>query len=418
MSDVEAPDFMLVHPLGESHEGRFLNDLRTISSDPQQHGMLRLHISRLAENNRGVDGCRAAETAFDEMVRTRSARLYRLRNADLMVMYEPSQVDVVEKCLMKLLRLWSADPLLVKFKADPRKNKLTSWFDMGQDFEKLMSFAEKQVGDEKSVGKTLQELVAEREVAKANMERGQPMTPLGLGRAEESLARVDLSSFTRRQPICAFVEDGKPEAIFTEVFVSIADLRETLMPGTDFAANPWLFQRMTQTLDRRVMSQMSRKEDKSLLRDGFSVNLNVATLLSEEFLTFDDNFAPSSGDIVLEVRLEDIFSDLSAFTFARDFVHERGYRICIDGVTYKTYPYADSNRLGVAYAKLMWTQELAAMMGTDRAQKFKDLIRERRRGRTILSRCDSDAAVRIGSQLGITLFQGRHLDTLLREHKP
>lgn len=415
MAESDAPDFMLTHPLGESHEGKLLHDLRAIATDPTQHGMLRLHISRLQDSNRGVDGCRAAETAFDEMVRMRSARLYRLRNADLMVMYEPSQADVAEKCLMKLLRLWGADPLLVKFKADPRKNKLTSWFDMAQDFQKLLSFAEKQVGEETPVGKSLAELVAEHEVARASNERGQPMTPLGLGRAEEALARVDLSSFTRRQAVCAFVEDGKPEPIFTEVFVSIADLRETLMPGTDFSGNPWLFQRMTQTLDRRVMSQMSRKEDKSLLRDGFSVNLNVATLLSEEFLTFDDNFAPSSGDIVLEVRLEDIFADLNAFTFARDFVHERGYRICIDGVTFKTYPYADSNRLGVAYSKLMWTPDMAAIMGTDRAQKFKDLIRERRRGRTILSRCDSDAAVRIGNQLGITLYQGRHLDTLLRE---
>lgn len=415
MSESDAPDFMLTHPLGESHEGRFLHDLRAIAQHPTEHGMIRLHISRLEAGNRGVDGCRAAETAFDEMVRMRSARLYRLRNADLMVLYEPTAVDLVEKCLMKLLRLWSNDALLVKFKADPRKNKLTSWYDMAQDFPKLIAFAEKQVGEEQAVGKTLAELVAEREVAKANTERGVPMTPLGLGRAEEALARVDLSSFTRRQPVCAFVEDGKPESVFTEVFVSIADLRETLMPGTDFAANPWLFQRMTQTLDRRVMSQMSRKEDKSLLRDGFSVNLNVATLLSEDFLTFDDNFAPSSGDIVLEVRLEDIFADLGAFTFARDFVHERGYRICIDGVTFKTYAYADSNRLGVAYTKLAWTPDMAAIMGTERAQQFKDMIRERRRGRTILSRCDNDAAVRIGSQLGITMFQGRYLDGLLRE---
>lgn len=415
MAESDAPNFMLTHPLGESHEGRFLHDLRAISQSPTDHGLLRLYISRLQASNRDAQGARAAETAFDELMRMRSVRLYHLRNTDLMVMYEPTQVDGVEKCLMKLLRLWGADPLLVRFKADPRKNKLASWYDMAEDFPKVMNFAERQVGEQTAAGKTLAELVAEREVAKANTERGVPMTPIGLGRAEESLARVDLSSFTRRQAICAFVEDGKPEPVFTEVFVSIADLRETVMPGTDFAANPWLFQRMTQTLDRRVMSQMSRKEDKSLLRDGFSVNLNVATLLSEEFLTFDDNFAPSSGDIVLEVRLEDIFSDLSAFTFARDFVHERGYRICIDGVTFRTYPYADSNRLGVAYSKLMWSPDMAAMMGTERAQKFKDMIRERRRGRTILSRCDNDAAVRIGSQLGITLFQGRHLDTVLRE---
>jgi hypothetical protein len=138
-------------------------------------------------------------------------------------------------------------------------------------------------------------------------------------------------------------------------------------------------------------------------------------LLSEEFLAFDDNFAPSSGDVVLEVRLEDIFADLAAFAFARDFVHERGYRMCIDGVTVKSFPYADTNRLGVAYAKLMWSADIAAMVTTNRGKELKEMVRERRRGRTILSRCDSDVSVRIGQQLGITLFQGRHVDGLLRE---
>jgi EAL domain-containing protein (putative c-di-GMP-specific phosphodiesterase class I) len=416
MSDhAEHVDFMQANPLGESHEGRLLHDLRAISGAPQDRAVLRLHISRLAAENRDVESLRAAETAFDDVARMRSARLYRLRNCDLIVMYELQAVDSVERDVMKLLRLWGNDPLLVKFKADPRKNKLCSWIDLSTDYNKLLAFAERQVGDEMSTGKTLAELVAEREVARANVERGQPLTPLVLGRAEDALARVDLSSFTRRQPVCAFVDDGKPESVFTELFVSIGDLRETVLPGIDMTANPWLFQRLTQTLDRRVMAQMARKDDRSLLRDGFSVNLNIATLMSDEFLAFDDNFAPSSGDVVLEVRLEDIFADLGAFAFARDFVHERGYRICVDGVTMKTFPYADTNRLGVAYAKLAWAPEIAAMASTDRGKELKAMVRERRRGRTILSRCDTDVAVRIGQQLGITLFQGRYIDGLLRE---
>ncbi len=33
------------------------------------------------------------------------------------------------------------------------------------------------------------------------------------------------------------------------------------------AINPWLFQRFTQTLDRRVMAQIARREDRTLVRD-------------------------------------------------------------------------------------------------------------------------------------------------------
>ena len=66
----------------------------------------------------------------------------------------------------------------------------------------------------------------------------------------------------------------------------------------------------------------------------------------------------------------------ASFAFARDFVMERGYRICIDGLNLNTFPYADTNRLGVAYAKLMWTPDLAAFIGTTQGQEFKQLLQE------------------------------------------
>ncbi|MGE4063877.1 MAG: hypothetical protein AB7E79_10980 [Rhodospirillaceae bacterium] len=403
------------NPLGPSHEARFLDDLKSLDPGARNKGVIRLHLSRLAPEHRDKENLRNAETVFDDLTRTRSAWLYRLRNSDLMVVFEKSETDAAERAVMKLLKLWERDPLMQKFKSDPRKNRISSWFEMQADYDKLLTFAMRQASTtEKSARKSLPELVAARELIRNSPERGTPLTPTELGRAEDALARVDLSSFTRRQPVVAFVEEGKPEIVFTEVFVSIADLRETLMPRTDLTINPWLFQRFTQTLDRRVMAQIARREDRTLVRDGFSINVNVSTVLSEEFLSFDDDFAPSTQDVVLEMRLEDVFADPGSFAFARDFVNERGYRICIDGLTLATFPFADPNRLGVAYAKLGWAQEMAGYVGTDAGKALKEMIRERKKGRTILARCDSEASVKVGQQLGITLFQGRYIDALAR----
>jgi len=410
-----APVGSSTNPLGESQEARFLDDLKSMDAAGRNKCVIRLHLSRLLPEHRDKQNLRNAETVFDELTRTSSAWLYRLRNSDLMVVFERHESDAAERAVLKLLKLWERDPLMQKSKSDARKNRLSSWFDMVEDYDKLLTFAMRQAATtEKSVRKTLPELIAERELQRTNSERGTPLTPTELGRAEAALERVDLSSFTRRQPVCAFVEDGKPEIVFTEVFVSIADLRETLMPRTDLTVNPWLFQHLTQTLDRRVMAQIARREDRTLLRDGFSINVNVSTVLSEEFLSFDDDFAPSSQDVVLEMRVEDIFADIGSFAFARDFVMERGYRICIDGLTLNTFPYADTNRLGVAYAKLTWTPDLAAFLGTTQGQELKQMIRDRKKGRTILARCDSDSAVKVGQQLGITLFQGRYVDGVSR----
>ena len=403
------------NPLGASHEARFLDDLKALDAHARDKGVIRLHLSRLVPENRDAENLRNAETVFDDLTRTRSAWLYRMRNSDLMVVFENGETATAERAVLKLLKLWERDPLMQKFKNDARKNRLSSWFDMKADYDKLLTFAMRQAASSGGAPrKSLAELIAARELQRNNSERGTPLTPTELGRAEDALARVDLSSFTRRQPVCAFVEDGKPEIVFTEVFVSIADLRETLMPRTDLTINPWLFQRFTQTLDRRVMAQIARREDRTLVRDGFSINVNVFTVLSEEFLAFDDDFAPSSQDVVLEMRLEDMFADPTGFAFARDFVTERGYRICIDGLTLATLPFADPSRLGVAYAKLNWAQELTTYVGTQMGQEFKDMLRSRRKGRTILARCDSEAAVKVGQQLGITLFQGRYIDSLAR----
>lgn len=403
------------NPLGASHEAKFLEDLKALDAGARNKGVIRLHLSRLQPDNRDKENLRNAETVFDDLTRTRSAWLYRLRNSDLMVIFERGETDAAERAVLKLLKLWERDPLMQKFRSDARKNRLSSWFDMTADYDKILTFATRQAaGTERTVRKTLPELIAAREAMRNNPERGTPLTPTELGRAEDALARVDLSSFTRRQPVCAFVEDGKPEIVFTEVFVSIADLRETLMPRTDLTINPWLFQRFTQTLDRRVMAQIARREDRTLVRDGFSINVNVSTVLSEEFLSFDDDFAPSTQDVVLEMRLEDMLADPGSFAFARDFVTERGYRICVDGLSLATFPFADPNRLGVAYAKLMWSQEMASYGGTQLGQSLKEMIRDRKKGRTILARCDSEAAVKVGQQLGITLFQGRYVDALAR----
>jgi hypothetical protein len=114
------------------------------------------------------------------------------------------------------------------------------------------------------------------------------------------------------------------------------------------------------------------------------------------------------------MRLEDIFSDPESFTFARDFAIERGYRLCIDGLTLQTFPYADPERLGVHYMKLGWTRDLAGWVGTSVGQELKSMIRERKKGRTILARCDTEAAIQVGRQLGISLFQGRYVDSVLR----
>ncbi len=233
-----------------------------------------------------------------------------------------------------------------------------------------------------------------------------------LARVEEALLRADLSNMLRRQAICAIVGRAAPQPIFSELFISIAELRETLLPDVNLASSPWLFQQLTETLDRRVLAMLIKHDDRTVAGD-VSINLNVQTLIAPEFLTFDDNLqAGMRGTIVLEVQKVDVFADLGSFLFARDFAHERGYRICIDGVNLESLPFVDRQRLGVDLVKITWTPQMKTGL-LPNGTRLEQYVNRCGPGRSILCRCDDQEAIDFGQSIGITMFQGRHVEGLI-----
>jgi hypothetical protein len=157
---------------------------------------------------------------------------------------------------------------------------------------------------------------------------------------------------------------------------------------------------------------LSKTNDHSITGE-ISVNLNVSTLLSPEFIQFDDAvIAALRGSIVIELQKVDIFHDLNAYMFARDFAKERGYRICIDGLTHETMPFVNREKLGADMIKLVWQPNLEEVVGQKRIRR---LVRDAQAPRVILCRCDADDAVTFGQSIGITMFQGRYIENLIAE---
>ena len=218
----------------------------------------------------------------------------------------------------------------------------------------------------------------------------------------------------RRQYICSLSRRRVPETAFSEPFISIADLRETLLPGVNLMANRWLFQHLTETLDRRMLSMLSKTDTLTISGD-ISFNLNVGTLLSQEFQGFDDNLtAGRRGGMIIELQKVDIFANLGAYLFAREFIQAKGYRVCIDGLSYQAMAVIDRERLGADFVKLVWHPEM--MDGGDEIHNhIRTMIRYAGEDRVVLCRVDNREAIDFGQSVGITLFQGRHIEHLIAE---
>ncbi len=294
------------------------------------------------------------------------------------------------------------------------KAKFATWYDAEKEFDEILHLVQGLVNIEQKQEKETLSRRDTRALLKAKQKEGEPITPEILGRVEAALTRTDLSNLVRRQYVCNIDSNMVPEQFFSEMFISIKDLRETLLPGVNLASNRWLFQHLTQTLDRRMLAMLTKTDNASVSGD-ISFNLNVSTLLSDQFQTFDSNVsAGRRGAMIIELQNLDIFADLSCYLFAREFVQEKGYRVCIDGMTHHTLAMIDRERLDADLVKLVWHADMIDR-GEEMHQQLRDLVRRVGGNRIILSRVDNREAVDFGQSVGITYYQGRFVENLIAE---
>ena len=170
-----------------------------------------------------------------------------------------------------------------------------------------------------------------------------------------------------------------------------------LCPDRNPYAEPWMFRRVTRTLDRRLLALLSAPAE---LRDAgpLGLDLNGGGVLSPESLRCDAALPPRlRGKAVLNLHPADVMGDLPSFRFACAFARARGYRILLRGVSPPMLPLVDLAALEVDYVELRWSPTL---LGFDPADLKAGTAR------WLLSRADDEAAVRWGRAAGIALFTG------------
>lgn len=359
-----------------------------------------LHLSRLRPYNRRDHHLRIAATTFDSLIKKFEGSLFRLQNSDMLLIVKGATTEEIDAAVMRLRFLFSEDPLLNSSTGD---GGFCTWFDLEHQYDELLV--------------TAQELASApaRPPQAEPGEDGLPLDPNHLGQIEQALATADMSPFVRRQPVCFMAPGQAPQPLFYELYISIGDLRNALLPNYNLASNRWLFQHLTQILDLRMLALLTARTEIRHVKD-FSLNLNISTVLSSEFLQFDREMsAESRGTIAIELQPIDVFADIGSFMFARDFLKERGYKLCMDGLKHLTLPLLNREWLGIDLVKFHWGYDLVDDLGGKRCQPLKEVVERIGRERLILTRCDSPDAAKAGADLGIAMYQGRLFDKQLQE---
>lgn len=395
-----------------SQEYLLLNYVQRLDRHREGRKAVHVHLSNLRDHNRRGHHLRIAGNTFEGLVNQFEGQMFALNSGDLVFICKGASVEEMDDAINRLRYLFSDDPLAMADVADD----FSTWYNLEAQYKEFVELAETLNNAEQERQERLR-MRASQWGEDDDGNNRPAITPAQLGKLENFLKSADLSGFVRRQQVCAVSVDAHPKPIFKELFISIDELASTVLPEANLAGNKWLFQHLTVALDSRVLKLLVRADDTDL-HSSFSINMNVSTVLSQDFLDFDSQLRTGSrGTIVIEFQLIDVFADLAEFNFARDFLHEKGYRICLDGISPSTLPVFDRKTLGLDLVKMTWDKSL--IDEDPNGEKFEALqkaVEQCGRSRICMTRCDLPAAIEIGHLLGITMFQGRYVDALIQEN--
>ena len=378
------------------------------SEDPRV--VVQIHLSRLQSQNRRDHHMRVAHSVTEDLARQFEGELFYLMSQDIVLTARDVAPELLDDMILRLRYLFSEDPL-TRVVDDQTGGGFCTWFILPRDQRRFAEHVRRI--HELAEAHRRDRARLRRDRMRANFgEQRQQLDPATLARVVEAIRHVDVSPLMRNQSICAVTRRDPPQPVMDELFVSIAELERALIPDIALQGNPWLFQYLTGVLDLRVLGQAA-----GVLSGGdraFSLNLNISTVLSREFQKFDQDLAPGTRNrVVVELQKVDVFQDMGAYVFARDFLHERGYKICLDGLTHLTLPYIERERLGLDLLKMYWSGDIVSGVRDHMLAGLRGLIEQMGQSRMIVCRCDSEEALQLAWDLGVTLFQGRHIDQML-----
>jgi hypothetical protein len=182
--------------------------------------------------------------------------------------------------------------------------------------------------------------------------------PATIAQIEHDLIQVNVSRFVRRKQIVELMPDGNFALRWEKHYLAISELIQSLAPDGASQAPPWLFRRLTRTLDRRVLALLAAPHE---LRDigPFSINLNIASILSSDFLRFDEALPTAlRGRVTLDLLPVDFVADPATFLFARNFAQARGYRTLLRGIDADLLPMFAGTHHVVDLLQIRWSDAL------------------------------------------------------------
>ena len=387
-----------------------LEHMRRIERTRNGNLAVYFNFSKLNDHNRQPHFLRIASRAFDTLINNYEATLYVLYNSDMVLMARDVRMGAIDPIIQKLRSLFNKDPLTTGDTGDDAA-VFSSWYDLSDmnDYQRMLGATKRLVVQaarrrKEGLGDTI----------RSEAMRGAALDPTNLTVIGQRLASVQINDLIKRQTVIDVApgDTGRP-ILFREHFFAMAELRRRIAPDINLFASPWLFQFLTEALDKRMLAVIGGSNF-AKLRDMISLNLNMSTISTREFKRFHENAGPYASKIVIEMQMIDIFSDMPGYARTCAWLQKEGYRVLIDGLSPLALQLFDVSLLNLDFVKINWSSELTSGDSPETREILLDTITKTDKDKIILGRVESETTIKWGLSFGIHRFQGYFVDRLVQ----
>jgi EAL domain-containing protein (putative c-di-GMP-specific phosphodiesterase class I) len=365
--------------------------------NPEGRKVVHLRLSQMLPQNRTPVRLKILTRMFRALESGRQVQLFSLTNGDLAMVVNAGAQRDVNNVIHRIRSLFESDPVTMVDAGG--EDRFCAWYDLALDAN-LALHAAQDLRRQAQTGPV-----------RAEAPPAPPLTPQLLDDIQKKLAFANIVPFVRDQPVLRINPTTYEAAIeFVEFFLSVGDLQRAAAPNVNLLGDRWLFQDLSRTMDMRMLDTVVRAPH-AREAPGLSLNLNLETVVTPAFKSFLDQM-PKTQRIVVEIQAIDVFTNPSLFLDVQGALRGLGHMVLLDGMNLGTLRLLDVAGLKTDYAKVAWSPDLGEGGGRDSAEVFRALSNAMGAGKVIVSRCESPQALAWGLKNGITLFQGRFLDSL------
>ena len=373
-------------------EKYLLDALDRISKNSYGYAVLYVSISKLKPKHRHPEFVKILGRLFDSVVGNARGYFYIMSNGDFVILGLDITQETVDEAVAKLRQGLSADPIL----HGKDSSEFATVFEFPENFATFYKYVEEMLVSD------VQQDDGELLPAK------RPVEAREIDNVIAELDEIDIAELVKRQSVIRIKGAGKFDVLFQEFFVAVKDLSLQFDRNLDLVANRWLFLYMTQALDKKTLAAFFAADLKKWPQQ-ISLNLNLSSVFSREFVEFARNFLKPEQKVLVEVQLIDVFNNLPLYFEAKEILHKGGHKLILDGVSPAALKMLNLKTLQPDMVKLFWEPLLEDEPFNP---ALKEIIETLGKEKVILAKCDSDKALKWGVSYGITAFQGPFMDDI------